>query len=395
MLDSATRLRSRRHRSFGTINVPDLFAALHDLLAQIPRGRVATYGDLAEALGAVGAARWIAGLGGVGAVLGLGLALLSDPLRPALITALLSTLLGLLIPTFNTLLTNQALPDKDVGLMLQLAALLLAAALADVGLRWSEASTLLSLEQQGGHRLQVAALQRLLQLPSAFFQRYRAGELALRFGAISQVQRQLQAVLSGGGLQALLSGVFLLFLLRISPQLTLLAVLLALALLAPTLWIGRRSLRLERRREEQLAEAGSRNLELINSVSKLRLAGVEAAAARYWWQPYREAIRCGFEGQSRSALAALLQTVVPNLGILLLFIVVTRLQADAALDPRQQVPNVGELLGFFSAFTTFIGAVASSAGLLVQAFDLPVLLERARPLLDATPETAEIGRAHV
>jgi ATP-binding cassette subfamily B protein len=40
-------------------------------------------------------------------------------LRPALITALLSTLLGLLIPTFNTLLTNQALPDHDLNLMLQ------------------------------------------------------------------------------------------------------------------------------------------------------------------------------------------------------------------------------------------------------------------------------------
>jgi ATP-binding cassette subfamily B protein len=340
----------------------------------------------------VGAARWIAGLGGVGSLLGLGLALLSDPLRPALITALLSTLLGLLIPTFNTLLTNQALPEKDVGLMAQMAALLLAAAFADVGLRWSEASTLLSVEQRGGHRLQLAALQRLLQLPAGFFQRYRAGELALRFGAISEVQQEIQAVLSGGGLQALLSGVFLLFMLRISAKLTLLAVVLALVLVMPTVWIGRRSLRLERQREEQLAEASSRNLELINSVSKLRLAGVESAAAHYWWDPYREAIRKGFSVQARTALAALLQTLVPNLAILLLFIVVTRLLADATLEPRQQVPNVGELLGFFSAFTTFIGAVVSSAGLMVQAFELPVLLERARPLLEATPETADPNR---
>jgi ATP-binding cassette subfamily B protein len=340
----------------------------------------------------VGAARWIAGLGGVGAVLGLGLALLSDPLRPALITALLSTMLGLLIPTFNTLLTNQALPEKDVGLMAQMAALLLAAAFADVGLRWSEASTLLSVEQRGGHRLQLAALWRLLQLPAGFFHRFPAGELALRFGAISQVQEEIQAVLSGGGLQALLSGVFLLFMLRISAKLTLLAVVLALLLVAPTVWIGRRSLRLERQREEQLAKAGSRNLELINSVSKLRLAGVEAAAVHYWWQPYREAIRKGFHVQARTALAALLQTTLPNLGILLLFIVVTRLVADATLEPRQRVPNVGELLGFFSAFTTFIGAVVSSAALMVQAFELPVLLERARPLLEATPETADPDR---
>jgi ATP-binding cassette subfamily B protein len=180
--------------------------------------------------------------------------------------------------------------------------------------------------------------------------------------------------------------------LRISVKLTLMAVVLAFALVASTVWIGRRTLRLERRREEQVAVAGSRNLELITSVSKLRLAGVEASAARYWWQPYQEAIRSGYTVQVRTALAALLQTVVPNLGVLLLFILITRLVADAALEPTQRVPNVGELLGFFSAFTTFIGAVVSTASLMVQAFELPVLLERAKPILAATPETADPNR---
>jgi deoxyribonuclease V len=40
--------------------IPDLYAALHELLRQIPAGRVTTYGALAEALGAVAAARWVA-----------------------------------------------------------------------------------------------------------------------------------------------------------------------------------------------------------------------------------------------------------------------------------------------------------------------------------------------
>jgi ATP-binding cassette subfamily B protein len=340
----------------------------------------------------VGAARWIAGLGGVGVLFGAGLALLSDPLRPALMTALLSTLLGLLIPTFNTLLTNQALPDKDVNLMVQMAALLLAAAFSDVGLRWSETRNLLIIQQGGGHRLQLAVLHRLLQLPASFFKAYRAGELTLRYGAIGKIQNDIQSLIRGGALQALLSAVFLLFMLRISVKLTVLAVVLALVLVGPTIWIGRRTLRLERKREEQLAEAGSRNLELITSVSKLRLAGVEASAARHWWEPYGASIRSGYNVQVRSALTALLQTVVPNFGVLLLFILITRLAEDALTQPLQRVPNVGELLGFFSAFTTFIGAVVSTASLTVQAFELPVLLERAKPLLEELPETADPNR---
>src|SRR5690606_4621112 len=40
-------------------DVPDLPAELERLLAQIPAGRVTTYGDLARALGDVKAARWV------------------------------------------------------------------------------------------------------------------------------------------------------------------------------------------------------------------------------------------------------------------------------------------------------------------------------------------------
>jgi ATP-binding cassette subfamily B protein len=336
----------------------------------------------------VGAARWIAGLGGLGALLGIGLALLSNPLRPALLTALLSTLLGLLPPTFNTLLTNQALPDKDANLMLQMGSLLVAAALVDLSLQWTQSRTLLTVQQRGGYRLELAALNHLLKLPNSFFRKYHAGELALRFGAMEEVQREVQSLLSGGALQALLSGVFLLFMLRISVKLTALAVLLALLLLLPTLWIGRRYQRLERRREEDLATAGSRNLEMITSVAKLRLAGMEAAAARHWWQPYQRAIAAGYRLEAQEALAGLFQTVMPNLGTLLLFMLITRLVAEAAASSSGlKAPNIGELLGFFAAFATFIGAVASSAALMVRAFNLPVLLERARPLFTAEPES--------
>jgi len=41
------------------VDIPDLVTALESLLRQIPRGRVTTYGDLAGALGARSAARWV------------------------------------------------------------------------------------------------------------------------------------------------------------------------------------------------------------------------------------------------------------------------------------------------------------------------------------------------
>ncbi len=44
------------------------------------------------------------------------------------------------------------------------------------------------------------------------------------------------------------------------------------------------------------------------------------------------------------------------------------------------------MLGFFSAFGTFIGAMVSLSNLVVGAFDLPIIYERAKPLLKEKPE---------
>ena len=132
------------------------------------------------------------------------------------------------------------------------------------------------------------------------------------------------------------------------------------------------------------------NLELIGSVSKLRLAGAETAGARWWGQEFQKIVDLENALDAKEATAALLNGVMPNLGTLLLYIVITRLIAEAANSPSLNAPNVGQLLGFFSAFGTFIGAAAGFAGLLVGAFDMPVLYERARPILDTAPEIIDL-----
>lgn len=333
-----------------------------------------------------GAAQWIFGVGAAGLLLGISLVVLSNGFRLAVITSLMSTLLGFLLPSFNTILTNGALPNRDLGLVWQLGGVLLAAAMADVCLQWTQSLSLLAIQLRGAMRLQYGVFDRLLKLPTTFFQRFGAGELALRFDAISQLNDELQTLLSGGLLKTLLSLLYLLFMLKISKVLTALAVALALLLLIPTGVVGWQSRRFERRRESAAAEASSTNLELISSVAKLRVAGAETRAARHWGEAYSPSVAYAFALDARAGISELLQTIVPGLGQLLLYMVIARLIADAARNPGSPAPDLGELLGFFSAFGVFIGSMASMADLAVGAFDLPVLVERAWPILTTEPE---------
>ena len=92
---------------------------------------------------------------------------------------------------------------------------------------------------------------------------------------------------------------------------------------------------------------------------------------------------------AKEATAELIKSVMPNLGTLLIYIMITRLIAEAATSNMINAPNIGEQLGFFAAFNTYIGGVAGLAGLFAGAFDLPVLYERARPILDEQPEAQD------
>jgi len=336
----------------------------------------------------VGATRWLFGMGGLGGLLGLSMALMSPGFRIPILVTVLSMGLGLLTPTFNTILTNQALPDRDFELTLQMGAILLAGGLAGIGLEWTRSSKLLGVQLQGMTRLEFGTVDRLLQLPTSFFGSEPIGALMLRFQAIRSLADGIRSLLSGGLLQSFMTAVYLLFMLRISVKLTVLALVLALLLLIPTALLAVEARRLQRQSEEAMGLAFGRSLELISSVSKLRLAGAESAAIRWWGQEYRRSIVYDQAQQAKTNISGLLQSIMPNLGTLLIFITITKLAAEAAVAPpgSPSAPNIGELLGFLSAFGTFIGSMASIAGLADQAVDLPVYLERARPILNTPPE---------
>ncbi|MGB1776385.1 MAG: ATP-binding cassette domain-containing protein [Synechococcus sp.] len=337
----------------------------------------------------VGASRWIFSLGATGTVLGACLGVVSGGFRSGIAVMGVGTGLAMLTPTFNTVITNSALPDRDLGLLLQISLVLIAAGMTRVALEWIQNRDVLLTQHTGAARTQLAGMHRVLSLPTEFFRRRGIGELQLRFGAFEELRLEIQALMEGGLVRFVLTSTYVLFMLRISVKLTLLAIAISVLIVLPTTILALQSRPLQRHQEVAEAEAQSRNLELINSVSKLRLAGAEAPAARWWAERYQQVVNLENSLDIKEATAALLKNIMPNLGTLMIYIMITRLLAEAASSNLVNAPNIGQQLGFFAAFNTFIGGIAGLAGLFAGAFDLPVIYERARPLLDAEPEAQD------
>lgn len=343
----------------------------------------------------VGASRWIFSLGISGGMLGAMLGFVSGGFRSGIAVMAIATGLAMLTPTFNTVITNSALPDRDLGLLLQISLVMVAAGITRIALEWVQSRDVLLTQHKGAARVQLAGMYRLLSLPTEFFRIRSIGDLQLRFEAFEEIRLEIQALAEGGLVRYLLTSTYVLFMLKISVKLTLLAVAISALIALPTLLLALQSRKLQRHQEVAESEAQSRNLELINSVSKLRLAGAEAPAARWWADRYRQVVNLESSLDAKEASAELIKNIMPNLGTLMIYIMITRLIAEAASSNLVNAPNIGQQLGFFAAFNTFIGGIAGLAGLLAGAFDLPVLYERARPILDAEPEaqdnTKDIG----
>lgn len=334
----------------------------------------------------VGASRWVFSLGATGTLLGACLGCLSGGFRSGTAVMAVATCLAMLTPTFNTIITNNALPDRDLGLLLQISLVLVAAGITRVALEWIQSRDVLLTQHTGAARTQMAGMHRLLSLPTEFFRLRSIGELQLRFGAFEELRLEIQTLMEGGLIRFLLTSTYILFMLRISVKLTLLAIAVSALILIPTAILAFQSRPLQRHQEAAEAAAQSCNLELINSVSKLRLAGAEARAARWWAERYRQVVNLENSLDIKESTAELLKNIMPNLGTLMIYIMITRLLAEAASSSLLNAPNIGQQLGFFAAFNTFIGGIAGLAGLFAGAFDLPVIYERARPLLDAETE---------
>ena len=340
----------------------------------------------------VGASRWIFTLGASGGLLGAALGYVSQGFRSGIALMSVATGLAMLTPTFNTIITNNALPDQDLGLLLQISLVMVAAGVTRVVLEWLQSRDVLLTQHQGAARVQLAGMHRLLSLPTEFFRVRSIGDLQLRFGAFEDIRLEIQAMTEGGIVRLLLTSAYVLFMLKISVKLTLLAVTLSAFIALPTILLAIQSRKLKRHQEAAESEAQSRNLELINSVSKLRIAGAEAQAAQWWAEPYKQVVSLENAIDAKEATAELIKSVMPNLGTLMIYIMITRLIAEAASSNMINAPNIGQQLGFFAAFNTYIGGIAGLAGLLAGAFDLPVFYERARPILDEEPEAQDNSR---
>ncbi len=295
-----------------------------------------------------------------------------------------TTLLGMVVPQATAVLVDQAIPFGSEGLLFQLGLALLGVAIGRVSFKFAQAVAAMRLETGSDATLQAAVWDRLLKLKTSFFRDYATGDLQSRVSSITAIRRRL----SGSVLDAILSGGFALLNLGLlfyySSRLALLALVVALIVMAVTGISGALLLKKQRPLLELDGALYGLMVQLINGVSKLRMAGAEGRAFAQWSEKYRQQLRLTLSTQRLEDAVDVFNTVMPVFTAIGLFWLATTL-----VDPTQttvQGFSTGTFLAFNAAFAIFISGATSLSQTLIEVLDVIPLWMRSQPILTATPE---------
>jgi len=299
-----------------------------------------------------------------------------------LLTGGAATLIGMLVPQATAALVDTVVPYGDRALLIQIGLGLLAAAFGASAFRLAQAIATLRVETGSDAHLQAAVWDRLLKLRTSFYRSYATGDLNSRVSSITAIRRKL----SGSALQGIFSGIFSLLNLGLlfyySPPLALIAVLVALVIMGVTVASGMVLVRKYRPLLEIQGKLYGLVVQLINGVSKLRIAGAEERAFATWGQRYGQQLRLTLSTQQLEDAVDVFNTVLPVFTTLILF----WLASQFIDNTGDRGLSTGTFLAFSVAFGTFIAGATSLSNTLVALLDVVPLWQRAQPILQAEPE---------
>ena len=305
------------------------------------------------------------------------------------VLALLMGLLGLALPIASGSLVDALIPSASRSGIWELGAALFVVTIAALQFDLARAITLLRIKGKMDGNLQAAVWDRLLKLPVSFFRNYSAGDLSARISSVNSIHHAL----SGLAVSALLGGVFsifnLLLLFHYSGVLALVAVALVLIAVLAVAAAGYFKLRYERAAATAGGALSSMVYQYLRGMAKLRASVAESRAFANWAKQFAHYYAASTRAQK---LAHFEQTFFGGYSVLAtaaLFATVGGLFVG-----RETIHiTTGQFIAFVAAFGAFFSALIALATTLLGLLDLVPIYERARPILDALPESGD-GKLH-
>ena len=303
------------------------------------------------------------GAGDILAIIGFGLA---------------AAMVGLIAPVAIGLFVNTAIPSNDRSLILELTLVLCAAGVVSSVFHFLQGTASVRLQSIMEAQSQAAVVDRVLRLPTAFFNTVPAANLARRALGILLIRR----ILTRGGVLSVVGGLFAMANLAVmgwfSPPLTLTAVAMAVVAAAFIATANLIRLRFQKRAFDIEFRTIGTVFQFICAMAKIRIAGAESRVFSLWMGSHVQQRYWMHKARIADNAVFTLTTVLPAVMLLPFFSLAGR---DQSLAP-------GDFIAFLTAFLAFIYGFIRIAEGVTSSLSSVAIFSRLRSILETSTETA-------
>ena len=277
-----------------------------------------------------------------------------------LITGFIAQMLTAVFPLGIMLLLNEVVSRSNYSLLVPITLILVVSAIAAAILNAARALITADLSDRVDVRLGSTVVEHLLRLPLPYFELRSVGEIYYNINQLYQIRQFLVEQMLGVGLDVVFSVVFLVVLFAISPNLTLIILVMVPILAVMNIVTTPMLLRLIRQSTFFASRAGSYLVEVLGGMRTVKSQNFEVEARWEWLDRYRRYTNARFRITQINSLTGEAAKLVSNLIDITVFVVganlilANQLNIGALIAVRLLSGQmVGPLLKLSSLWQTF------------------------------------------
>lgn len=301
-----------------------------------------------------------------------------------LLASLCSGLLGAVSPVAVAYVFKTVIPSSELALLAGFTTLIALLALVSGLLHLSADLAALRIEGRLGNGLQSAMFDRLLRLPLRFYASLTSGDLANRIAVIDNVRRSFSTMIVLIATSFFYTLGAFLTMLYFMPKAALLALALMLLVWLVAGLTGWRQVKTLYEGEQIEGNIIAMVVQLLQGITKLRLAGAEDRGFGLWGRGFAEMRTRLTRGRKLQVhLSAFIATAE----------VVLSAMVFAVLGYGEgEKPTTSEFLALVAALATFSASGLSVGQAISRLIMIKPFFERIRPILKASPEATSQGQ---
>lgn len=296
-----------------------------------------------------------------------------------LLLTVVSSLIGLLLPTLNQMLYDQFIPMGDVGLIIQIGGLIAAFMVGNIAFSIVKSIGAFRLDSHIRYQVQSAVYHRVFELPENFFRNYESADLAGRIMELGSLASQISQLILSLGL-SLVSAVFYLGrMFTYSVTLSLISIGLTLVFSAVSYFMARSQLKYQAKIIALDGKSDSVMYQFLQGIEKIRIAGIEDRAVYEYMKSFVEQRRIETDMAKISNVSSAVSMISGGILSVVLYIAVYQM-TDISM---------GQFVAFNSAFGMVSSTISGLMSGLISYQMLGPAYNRVKAVLQTAPETNE------